>query len=105
MVFQSIGSWENSTHAEHVLDPFIDHESQVRVVEILQPDRPSMQHQQGVVAHGARPEAAREREMHPVADLAAFPFVAPQRLRIEWHPTLLIPAATTAAVLPRANHG
>jgi hypothetical protein len=37
--------------------------------------------------------------MDPIADFAALPLVAPQRLRIEWHAALVVPATAATAVL------
>src|SRR5436309_813606 len=71
VVLQSLRWWEDPTRGEHAFYPVINDAGKVGLIEVLEPDRSTVEHQERVVAHRARSEAARKREMEPIADFAA----------------------------------
>src|SRR2546428_383270 len=75
---------------------------ELRAVQVLEPDRPAMELEHGIVADRARPQAAGERQVEAVAYLAPLPFVGPVVV-VEDPASLLRPAAAAIAVGARAD--
>jgi hypothetical protein len=91
------------TGDQHLLDPVIHETRELRLIEILEPDRTPVEHDQRVVSDRAPSETAHECEVDLVANVALLPLLVPQRLWIEGHTALLLPAAAAAAILSRAD--